>query len=79
MVNERSIKERKRNMTNILIADDYILKPFEPLEVIAKVRARMRWLKSGSIEEKERMIYLILEEYLQRNKYIAQDGMMIML
>lgn len=37
-------------------ADDYILKPFEPLEVAAKVKARMRRLKSDGREDVGRMI-----------------------
>lgn len=40
-------------MANILIADDYITKPFEPLEVAAKVRAHLRRMGAQETVEKE--------------------------
>ena len=37
-------------------ADDYILKPFEPLEVVAKVRARLRRADAGSTKNAGGMV-----------------------
>lgn len=37
-------------------ADDYIVKPFEPLEVVAKVRARLRRLDAGRSSKADGMV-----------------------
>lgn len=51
-------------------ADDYIVKPFEPLEVVSRIKAQLRRINKNKIKENEILIYGDLE--LDRERCIVK-------